>query len=139
MDRVRPRGALRDLLRRDLEWEEPVEFTAHVSCLLPPFISQRSATSAGSVSRASAQGQSRTLAQAAVPRPGAASAQDRSLGRSEYTSASAASAGQLSQEEGRRLGDLVTEELAASGLGAHYDPTPYGRRLEDIIDALTDA
>jgi hypothetical protein len=51
----------------------------------------------------------------------------------------ALSRGQMSNEEGRSLGDLVTEELAATGFDDNYDPTPYGRTLEDLIDALADA
>jgi len=45
----------------------------------------------------------------------------------------------LSQEDARRLSHLVTEDLATRGFDAHYGATRYGRQLEDIIDALTDA
>jgi hypothetical protein len=46
--------------------------------------------------------------------------------------------GQLSEVEVAVLLDLVTEELAERGFDAAYEPTPYGRRLEDIIDVLTE-
>jgi hypothetical protein len=47
--------------------------------------------------------------------------------------------GGLTDEQVDELGDLVTEELAANGFDADYEPTPYGVKLEDVIDVLSDA
>ncbi len=44
--------------------------------------------------------------------------------------------GRLTDEDVGNLGTAVTEELARSGFDADYQPTAYGRQLEDIIDAL---
>jgi hypothetical protein len=52
---------------------------------------------------------------------------------------SALQRGELSDEEARVLGDVATEELARSGFDADYGPTSYGRKLEDVIEALSEA
>jgi hypothetical protein len=44
--------------------------------------------------------------------------------------------GKLSEDEAIALGDIATEELARHGSDADYEPTSYGRRLEDVIDGL---
>jgi hypothetical protein len=44
--------------------------------------------------------------------------------------------GELTDAERVALGDLATEELAASGFDADYEPTTSGNQLEDLIDAL---
>jgi hypothetical protein len=46
--------------------------------------------------------------------------------------------GHVSEEQARTLGDLATLELAERGFDAGYEPTPAGRKLEDIIDALAE-
>jgi hypothetical protein len=51
---------------------------------------------------------------------------------------SALQRGKLSEDEACALGDIATEELARRGFDADYEPTSYGRRLEDVIDALSD-
>ena len=46
--------------------------------------------------------------------------------------------GQLNDDEADALLDLVTDELAERGFDDAYEPTPHGRRLEDIIDVLNE-
>ena len=46
--------------------------------------------------------------------------------------------GQLNDDEADALLDLVTDELAERGFDDTYEPTPHGRRLEDIIDVLNE-
>lgn len=43
---------------------------------------------------------------------------------------------ELTPDERRELGYLVTEDLAFRGFDADYNPTPLGRDLEDLIDVL---
>jgi hypothetical protein len=45
--------------------------------------------------------------------------------------------GELNDEQARFLGDVATKELARTGFDADYKLTSYGRKLEDVIDALS--
>lgn len=45
---------------------------------------------------------------------------------------------QLTDDEADALLDLVTDELAERGFDDRYEPTPHGRRLEDMIDVLNE-
>ena len=42
----------------------------------------------------------------------------------------------LSPSERREVGELITKELMASGLGSDDEPTQRGIRLEALIDAV---